>query len=216
MPGDELHIKNIKTAGQDTSEAEKVLILVHGRGGNAEDMLSLTRHLSLENFSILAPQATNHSWYPYPFLAPPIQNEPWLSSALALLKEIVKYLKAEGFTEENIYFLGFSQGACLITEFASRNATKYGGIAILSGGLIGDKIYTENYKGDFKGTPVFIGSSNPDLHIPVERIYASTNLLKEMRAEVTEKIYPNMGHMIHPNEIDLINQLIFPSEKPGL
>jgi phospholipase/carboxylesterase len=103
----------------------------------------------------------------------------------------------------------FSQGACLALEFAARNATRWGGIAAFSGGLIGDKIYSENYKGSFDNTPVFIGSSNPDFHIPVERVYASTNILKNMDADVTEKLYTNMGHTINEDEINNANRLIF-------
>lgn len=209
MPGNNQHIKDIKTAGKPLAEAEKVLIMLHGRGSRAEDILSMAQYFPVKDFALLAPQATNHTWYPYAFIAPPAQNEPWLSSALSLLKEIVEDIKEEGVSEENIYFLGFSQGACLALEFVTRHATRYGGVAAFSGGLIGDKIYPENYKGDFKDTPVFIGSSNPDFHIPVERVYATANILKAMNAEVTEKLYPDMGHTINRDEIDRVNTLIF-------
>lgn len=204
-----MHTKNIYTEGKPVNETKQALIMLHGRGSNAEDILSLAQYFPVKDFALLAPQATNNTWYPYSFLAQPKENEPWLSSALSLLNEIVKDLKAENITEENIYFLGFSQGACLALEFVTRNATRYGGVAAFSGGLIGDKIYPENYKGDFNQTPVFIGSSNPDFHIPVERIYATTNILKEMNADVTEKIYDNMGHTINQDEIDQVNKLIF-------
>jgi len=210
MPN-KIHPKNIISAGNDLSVATKVLIMAHGRGGSAEDILSLAGFLDLKEFSLLAPQAANNSWYPYSFIAPPTQNEPWLSSALSLLTEIKNDVIAQGISEENVYFLGFSQGACLILEFITRNAKKFGGIAAFSGGLIGDKIYTENYKGDFKNTPVFIGSSNPDPHIPVERVQATTKILKEMNAEVIEKIYPNMGHTISQDEIDLVKKIVFKS-----
>jgi phospholipase/carboxylesterase len=209
MPGDSAHAKNIKTGGKNIRETDKVLIMIHGRGGNAEDILSLAGYLQVKDYAWLAPQATNNTWYPYSFMAPPVQNEPWLSSALSLLAEIVHDVKAQHITEENIFFLGFSQGACLMLEYIARNAAKYGGAAAFSGGLIGDKIYAENYKGDFNFTPVFIGSSNPDMHIPVERVYASANLLKNMRADVTEKIYDNMGHTIIQDEIESANKLIF-------
>lgn len=204
-----MHTKNIHTAEKPINEAEKVLLMLHGRGSNAQDILSLAQYFPVKNFALWAPQATNNTWYPYSFLAPPAQNEPWLSSALSLLDEIVKDLKAEGITEENMYFLGFSQGACLMLEFITRNATKYGGAVAFTGGLIGDKIYPENYQGDFNHTPVFIGSSNPDMHIPVERVYATTNILKNMNADVTEKIYDHMGHTINQDEIDQVNKLIF-------
>ncbi|HEU4902847.1 MAG TPA: dienelactone hydrolase family protein [Flavisolibacter sp.] len=187
----------------------RVLIMLHGRGGSAEDILSLASHLAVNDFSLLAPQATNHTWYPYSFLAPPSQNEPWLSSALNLLKELVGDLYDKGVLPENIYFLGFSQGACLTLEFVARNARKYGGVVAFTGGLVGDKIYPENYNGSFEETPVFIGTSSPDPHVPVERVYATTNILKNMNASVTEKVYENMGHTITRDEIEKANSLVF-------
>jgi phospholipase/carboxylesterase len=204
-----MHKKNIVTAGNAIMASSKVLIMLHGRGGNAEDILSLATHLNVKDFALLAPQATNFSWYPYSFLVPPSQNEPWLSSALALIKELVDDVLSKGVSAENIYFTGFSQGACLTLEFVTRRANKYGGVAAFTGGLIGDKIYSENYKGDFEGTPVFIGTSNPDPHVPVERVYATTNILKNMNADVTEKVYTNMGHRINEDEIENANKLIF-------
>ncbi|MFL5740310.1 MAG: alpha/beta hydrolase [Flavisolibacter sp.] len=204
-----MHQKNIVTAAKELTAASKVLILLHGRGGSAEDILSLASHLDVNGFSLFAPQATNDTWYPYSFLAPPEQNEPWLSSALKLLKELVEDLLSKGIQTQNIYFLGFSQGACLMLEFVARNAAKYGGVVAFTGGLIGDRIYSENYKGDFQGTPVFIGTSNPDPHVPVERVYATSNILKNMNAAVTEKIYTGMGHTINQDEIDNANKLVF-------
>jgi phospholipase/carboxylesterase len=204
-----MHTKNIIAAGKDLNEDGKVLIMLHGRGGSAEDILSLSSHLEVKDFTLLAPQATNNSWYPYSFLAPPSQNEPWLSSALNLLKELLDELKNKSILIENVYFLGFSQGACLTLEFVTRNAKKYGGVVAFTGGLIGDKIYNENYKGDFQNTPIFIGTSNPDPHVPVERVYATTNILKDMNAAVTEKIYNNMGHTINQDEIGNANKIVF-------
>ena len=204
-----MHRKNIIAAGKALTKESKVLIMIHGRGGSAEDILSLSTYLDVNEFSLLAPQATNNTWYPYSFLAPPSQNEPWLSSALALLKDMVDELAAKNILMENIYFLGFSQGACLTLEFVTRNANKYGGIVAFTGGLIGDKIYNENYKGNFQQTPVFIGTSDPDPHVPVERIYATSNILKDMNASVTEKIYAGMGHTINQDEIEQANRLVF-------
>jgi phospholipase/carboxylesterase len=204
-----MHQKNIVTAGKELTATCKVLILLHGRGGSAEDILSLSSHLEVNDFTLFAPQATNNTWYPYSFLAPPAQNEPWLSSALKLLKELLEDLLSKGITTGNIYFAGFSQGACLTLEFVARNAAKYGGVAAFTGGLIGDKINRENYKGDFQYTPVFIGTSNPDPHVPVERVYATANILKDMNASVTEKIYNNMGHTINQDEIENANKLVF-------
>jgi len=209
MNANKIHSKNIVAAGKKLTEAEKVLIMIHGRGGSAEDILSLAGHLQVNDFALLAPQAAGNSWYPYSFMAPVSQNEPWLTSALSLLKEIVNDMIVQGIAEDNIYFTGFSQGACLTLEFVARNATKFGGVVAFTGGLIGDRIYHENYKGDFKNTPIFIGSSNPDPHVPVERVYATINILKSMNAFVTGKIYENIGHTIIPDEIDLANQLVF-------
>ena len=207
-----VHQKNIITAGKPLSEARKILIMIHGRGGSAEDILSLSQHLLVNDFALQAPQASQHTWYPYSFLSPPDKNEPGLSSALQILGEMVEDLKTQGFKSDQIYFLGFSQGACLALEFVTRNADKYGGIVALTGGLIGDKIYSENYKGDFKQTPVFIGSSDPDMHVPVERVKETTRLLTSMGARVSEKIYENMGHTISSDEINRVNAFIF-SEK---
>ena len=204
-----MHEHKVIITGKKFDEADKVLIMVHGRGASAEDILSLATHLNVMDYALIAPQATNHSWYPYSFLAPPQNNEPWLSSALSVLNKIVSDNVEKAKRKENIFFLGFSQGACLTLEYVARNATRYGGVVAFTGGLIGDKIYNENYKGDFSQTPVFIGTSNPDPHVPVERVYATTNILKNMNALVIEKIYNNMGHTINQDEIDNANNLIF-------
>lgn len=204
-----VHTKKIITAGRKIEQAKKVLIMVHGRGGNARDILSLSGHLQVNDFALLAPEATSYTWYPFSFLAPPQQNEPWLSSALALLREIINDINANGISSENIYLLGFSQGACLTLEFAARNATRFGGVVAFTGGLIGDKIYADNYKGDFNGTPIFIGTSDPDPHVPVARVNDTVAILKKMNANVAVKIYPNMGHTISKDEIDTVNEIIF-------
>ena len=169
----DMHNGKIFTSGKNISEAKKVLIMLHGRGAFAEDILSLAGYFNIKDYALIAPQATNNTWYPYSFLAPPAQNEPWLSSALNILSEVVSDINNAGLASENIYFLAFSQGACLMLEFVTRNATKWGGVIAFTGGLIGDKIYSENYKGDFVYTTIFIGTSNPDPHVPVERVYAT-------------------------------------------
>ena len=204
-----MHKKNIITRGKKIPGAKKALIMLHGRGGTAEDILGFAAHLNVDEYALFAPEATGNSWYPLSFLALPEQNEPWLSSAINLIKELVDDIIAQGIPANNIYFTGFSQGACLSLEFVARHATKYGGVAAFTGGLIGNKIYQENYSGDFKGTPVFIGSSDPDMHVPVERIHATTQILQNMHADVTEKIYKNMGHTINEDEIKHANRLIF-------
>lgn len=204
-----MHKKQLMQAGKKLQEAGKAIIMIHGRGGSAEDILSIANYLPVSDFALIAPQATNHTWYPYSFLMKPGENEPWLSSALSLLKEVVKDVNAAGIENENIYLLGFSQGACLTLEFTTRNAAKYGGIIAFTGGLIGDKIYTENYSGDFAGTSIFIGTSDPDPHVPVDRVNASTEILEKMNAKVTKKIYKNMGHTISQDEINTVNELFF-------
>ena len=207
-----MHRKQIFTGGKDISEAKKVLVMLHGRGAFAEDILSLAGYFRINDCALIAPQATNNTWYPLSFLAPPQENEPWLSSAIELLSEVVSDIDKKGIGSQNIYFLGFSQGACLTLEFVTRNARKWGGVVAFTGGLIGDKIYLENYRGDFAGTRIFIGTSDPDPHVPVERVHATTDVLKRMHADVTEKVYPNMGHTISQDEIRISNELIFANE----
>ncbi len=204
-----MHKKNIQTAGKPLNEADKALILIHGRGADARDILGLASQLNVSEYALLAPEATNNSWYPYSFLAEPEQNEPWLSSALDLLKEIVDEVTKHGISTENIYLLGFSQGACLAVEFAARHAQKMGGIVALTGGLIGDKIYHENYIGNFNETPIFLGTGNPDPHVPVERVKESANILEKMNAQVHLKVYEGRPHTVSQDEIDVANQLIF-------
>lgn len=199
----------IITAGEGLDGAKKVLIMVHGRGGTASDILTLAPHLEVDGFALLAPQAAQFTWYPYSFLAEPKKNEPSLSAALESLDETVKQAESAGFKRKDIYFLGFSQGACLMLEYITRNATEWGGAVAFTGGLIGDKIYEENYKGDFGGTPVFIGTSDPDPHVPVERVLSTTALLRKMNASVMEKVYPFMGHTISGEELRLSNQWVF-------
>lgn len=206
-----MHSKDIKTAGKPLAEAKKALIMIHGRGGSAEDILSLASHLQVQDYALLAPQASNHTWYPYSFLAPPAQNEPGFSSALQVLSEMEKDLNEQGISAEQIYFLGFSQGACLTLEYVTRNAKKYGGVVAFTGGLIGDKVYSENYRGDFDNTPVFIGTSDPDPHVPVERVRATEEVLQKMNADISVKIYKNMGHTISQDEVDMANSLVFTS-----
>ncbi|MBZ9731264.1 dienelactone hydrolase family protein [Salegentibacter sp. JZCK2] len=204
-----MHKKEIYTAGKELREAEKVLVLIHGRGGSAKEFLSLASKLNTPEFAILAPQATDFTWYPNSFLAPPAQNEPEFSSALEVLEELLEEIKETGIASENIYLAGFSQGACLTLEFVTRHAQRFGGVVAFTGGLIGDKIYTENYSGDFNGTPIFIGTGDPDPHVPVERVENSAEILREMNANVEVKIYKNRPHTISEDELKLANQFVF-------
>jgi phospholipase/carboxylesterase len=206
------HIKDITAQGKSLNDAKKVIIMLHGRGADAAGILTLSHYLPLKDFAQLAPQATNHTWYPYSFMAPDSQNQPWLNSALDLLQNLVEEVLQQGFKTEDIYLLGFSQGACLTLEFAARNAKRYGGVIAFTGGLIGEQINRENYKGDFAGTPVFIGSSDVDMHVPLQRVYASSNILREMGANVIEKIYPGMAHTINDDEIRVVTEEILQTE----
>ena len=205
----ELHKKEVVTRGKSPDKARKALIMLHGRGASAIDILGLAQHLNVGEYALIAPQATNHTWYPHSFLVPPQRNEPWLSSALSLVSDVVSDINNQGINSANVYFVGFSQGASLTLEFVARNARRWGGIAAFTGGLIGDSIDRRNYKGDFAGTPVFIGSSDPDFHVPVERVGASAEILHSMNADVIVKVYPNMGHTISEDEIAMANTLIF-------
>jgi phospholipase/carboxylesterase len=204
-----MHTKNIITAGMDLAAADRALILLHGRGGSAEDILSLADYLPVDDYALLAPQATGHSWYPYSFLEPPVRNQPWLGSALDLLGLLVQEVMAAGITRERIFLAGFSQGACLTLEFAARNAARYGGVAAFTGGLIGDRIYSENYKGDFAGTQFFIGTGDRDPHVPLERVEATVRLLRGMGAAVTEKVYPGRAHTIVADELEQAGKIVF-------
>src|SRR5699024_354840 len=203
-----MHKETIIQSG-NTGNAQKALIMLHGRGSSAQNILSLSLQLQVPDYALYAPQATNNTWYPHPFLAEPSRNEPWLSAALTLVEKTVQKITQRGVDGENIYFAGFSQGACLTLEYVARNAQKYGGVAAFTGGLIGDKIYTEHYKGRFEGTPVFIGTGDPDPHIPMERIHNSADVFEHMDADVTKKLYKNMAHTITQEEIDTVNHLIF-------
>jgi len=204
-----MHTKNSITAGKDLAAADRALILVHGRGATAEDILSLAAHLPVEEYALLAPQATGHSWYPYSLLEPPVRNQPWLGSALDVLAAAVEEVMAAGIRRERVFFAGFSQGACLTLEFVARHAARYGGVAAFTGGLIGDRIYEENYKGDFEATPFFIGTGDRDPHVPVERVHATAALLRGMGAVVTEKVYPGRPHTIVADELAQAGKVVF-------
>ena len=196
-----MHSKQFMESGTPFHQAKKALIMLHGRGGSAEDILSLAQYLPVEDFYIAAPQATNNTWYPFSFLAPTPQNEPWLSSALNVLKELIEHIQQNGIKPENIFILGFSQGACLTVEFAARNAQKYGGVIALTGGLIGDKLEPSRYSGSFSGTPILMTNGNKDPHVPLLRSEQSKQQLKKMNAKVELQVYPNRPHTILQEEL---------------
>ncbi len=202
------HRKNIITRGKPLAETNKALVMVHGRGATAASILGLSSSLAVNDFTLLAPQATNNSWYPYSFMAPATQNQPALDAALDLLHQTVLDIEQQGVNSSRIYLLGFSQGACLTVEYATRHARRYGGLLILTGGLIGQQLDIPPYQGDFAGTPVLITTGDPDPHVPVSRVNETTRLLTEKGASVIEKIYPGRPHTILPDEIKLANKLL--------
>jgi len=203
------HQKQIITAGTPLDKAKGALVMLHGRGGTASDIISLAREFNTRDMALIAPQASNNSWYPYSFMAPVAQNQPALDSALQLIDEAVAEVIAAGIPAEHIYFAGFSQGACIMLEYITRNAKRYGGAVAFTGGLIGEKLNTANYTGDFGNTPILITTGDPDPHVPLSRVEESALILKNMGADVTVKIYKGRPHTITANEIELANQFIF-------
>jgi len=205
----QIHKPEISNAGTPLHEASKACIMLHGRGATSADILTLMPLLHINEYAVLAPQAENNAWYPYSFLSPIEKNEPWLTSALHLVDNIVKDLNDKGITTDNIVLSGFSQGACLALEYATRNPRLYGGIVAFSGGLIGDKVAVEKYRGDLKRTKVYIGTSDPDPYIPPERAEDSAGIFKDLNADVHFSLYPGMGHTVSREELDEVNNLIF-------
>jgi len=196
------------TMGPPPEDARIALILVHGRGASAEDILGLAREFRGDDVAYLAPQAAGHSWYPYSFLAPIAQNEPGLTSALSVLEQLVSSLAARGVSAERVGFLGFSQGACLSLEFAARHARRYAAVIGLSGGLIGPPGTPRTYSGSLADTPVFLGCSDIDPHIPLERVHETAEVLRRMGASVDERIYPRMGHTVNRDELDAAQAIL--------
>ncbi len=195
--------QEVVTAGKSLEDADAALILIHGRGATARSMIPLAGALNAETLAILAPQAANYAWYPQRFTAPKAQNEPHLSSALIMLTQLVQEVEDAGILKDRLILSGFSQGACLTSEFAAQNPARYGGLLIFSGGLIGGEmeVSTEMYSPSLENTPVFIGCSDRDPHIPLSRVQETTQILTSLGAEVTEKIYPNMAHTINEDEL---------------
>jgi phospholipase/carboxylesterase len=191
----------VRSVGEPLEQAKAALVMIHGRGASAEDILGLAPDLAIPGFAYLAPQAAGYTWYPYSFLAPIEQNEPYLSSALAKVGAIVADIQSAGIPAERIAILGFSQGACLALEFAVRNARRYGGVIALTGGLIGPEGTPRDYAGSFDGTPVFIGGSDIDPHVPLQRMEESAQVFERMGAKVDLRVYPRMGHTVNADEV---------------
>ncbi len=203
-----IHNEPVATAGVPLEQAKKVLIMLHGRGDRAASFVRLAQELNAPSVACLAPQAIQNTWYPHSFLMPLEENEPQLSLSLSGVHELVDNVTGLGFAAERIYFLGFSQGACMSLEYTARHARRYGGVIAFTGGLLGDTVDVSNYSGDFAGTPIFIGSSDHDPHVPEARIDESEVILQQMGAEVTKKIYPGLGHTINDDEIARVNVLL--------
>lgn len=199
---------DIITHGKSPQDADMAMVLIHGRGASAKSILTLTDEFDNDNIHYLAPEATGYTWYPYSFLEPTEKNEPGLSSGLQLIFNIISNLEKDGFLKERIILLGFSQGACLATEFVARHPARYGGIIALSGGLIGENVKSEEYEGDLDGTPYFVGCSDVDPHIPVERVDESAEVMENLGANVIKKIYPGMGHTVNHDEIAHIKKIL--------
>ena len=198
----------VVTRGQPLEAAVGAVILLHGRGASPEDILGLADELKLSQLAYLAPEAAGHTWYPYSFLAPLEGNEPWLTSALDLVAAIIERLGRVGFQHNRIALMGFSQGACLATEFVARNAHRYAGLIAFTGGLIGPQGTTFRYSGDLAGTPCFLGSGDPDPHVPWDRVKESASVLSALGGKLTLKPYPGMPHLISSDEVNEARQIL--------
>ena len=197
-----------RTAGAEPEDARAGVVLCHGRGARAESMLDIARQVDVDGVAYLAPQAARGTWYPNSFMAPIDSNEPHLSSALATVGRTVERLTDAGVPHGRVAVGGFSQGACLATEYAARTPTRYGGIVALSGGLIGPEGTGFEYEGSLDGTPAFLGCSDADPHIPVERVRETAEVLGALGADVTEEIYEGMGHTVVADELAHVRELV--------
>jgi phospholipase/carboxylesterase len=194
--------------GAALSEADVAVILLHGRGASARGLLTLADELDLPDVAYLAPQAAERSWYPQSFMAPIEDNEPALSSALQVVGDTIAHATDDGLTEDRVVLLGFSQGACLATEYTARHPQRYGGVVGLSGGLIGPEDTTFDYEGSLNGTPTFLGCSDQDPYIPLERVEETATIFRSLGATVTKRIYEGMAHTTNDDEIQFVRSLL--------
>jgi predicted esterase len=197
----------ILSAGEPLISAKAAMILLHGRGASAEDILLVAGELDQSGFAYLAPQAAGSAWYPNSFLAPLESNEPELTSALYVIDSLLGEVGSAGIPQERTMLLGFSQGACLLLEYVARHASRYGGVVGLSGGLIGPDGTPRDYPGSLAGTPVFLGCSDVDPHIPRARVDLTAEVLGGLDGDVTERLYPNMDHTVNQDEIAFVRRL---------
>lgn len=194
--------------GAPLDSAEGGLIAIHGRGAGAEDIMALAKEVAPRGVTILAPQAAGNTWYPYRFLEPTERNEPYLSSALRIIADLIARLGEQGVASERVALLGFSQGACLVLEFAARHAQRYAGVIGFSGGLIGPPGTSFDFPGSLEATPVFIGSSDVDPHIPRERVEESAATLRRLGATVDARLYPGMDHTVNRDELEAARAML--------
>lgn len=207
-PADPHAESRVLADGPPLERATAAGILFHGRGGTARGILTLAEAIGRPDVAWLAPEAAGNEWYPRSFLAPIEENEPWLSSALDAVGRLLARVGEAGISPERVVLAGFSQGGCLALEFAARHARRYGGVAGLSAGLIGPPGTARDYAGSFDGAPAFLGCSDRDPHIPIERVDETTEVLKRTGAEVTKRIYPGMGHAVNDDEIVHLQALV--------
>ncbi len=200
--------QSVAMAGVLLNNAEAAMVITHGRGGTNHQALALVDHIGMDGFAYLAPQAYQNSWYPHSFMAPMESNQPYLDSALQAIDDAVTQIIDAGIATEKIMLLGFSQGACLSLEYVARNAKRFGGVVGLSGGLIGPEGTPRDYAGSLDGTPVFLGCSDVDFHIPLARVHESAQVLKELGGDVEERIYEGMGHTINNDELDYVRHMM--------
>ena len=196
------------TAGTPLEDATAAMVLVHGRGATARSIVELGREIAGESVALLAPQAARNTWYPNSFLAPVEANEPGRSSGLRAIGDAISEANDEGIPTERVFVIGFSQGACLATEVVARNPRRYGGLAALSGGLIGEDVDPSEYYGDLEGTPAFLGCSDVDPHIPVERVHETADVLDTLGGDVTVQIYEGMGHGVNDDELKFVAGMV--------
>jgi predicted esterase len=208
MPRDPHRDQPVLLGGAPPAEAAGVLVLLHGRGGSAQDMLGLARELDRPRFAWFVPEATGRQWYPYSLLEKLERNQSHLNSALALLKRLLGRVEATPLALEQVVWLGFSQGACLALEFVARNARRYGGVVALSGGLLGPEGTPRDYPGSLDGTPVFLGCGDVDPHIPKRRVEETAAALERLGAVVTRRTYPGLGHATNADELDAVRAML--------
>jgi predicted esterase len=198
----------LREAGAPLAQAQAVMLMLHGRGADAQDILLLAPEFKQSHFAYLALQAARNSWYPYGLLAPLEHNEPGITSGLRAIADALADLEAEGFPPQEVILFGFSQGACLVLEFVARHARRYGGVVGLSGGLLGSNEAAYEYTGSLAGTPIFLGCSDGDFHVPLERLGRTASTLRKLGGKVTQRLYPGLGHVVNQSEIEFVRRMM--------